>query len=177
MKKNSLPYGNNTGFKVPENYFGDFETRMMDLVKNKDEENSISNNSTPFKVPENYFESFDEKFKQRLKAEKKQPKVISLVTNRYFTYVAGIAAVLAVILTFQFLNNTSQSVGYDDLEIIAVENYLLEKLDLTTPEESHLLKESDFSFATPATADLNREAVLDYLNENTEDPSLLLNDN
>lgn len=174
MKKNDLPNINKTGFKVPDNYFGDFEARMMDLVNIKGDDKISSPN--PFKVPEGYFNSFEERVTKRLNEEEKQPKVISLLTNRYFSYAAGFAAVIAVIFSLQFFDR-SRSTGYEDLEITAVENYLLEKLDLTTPEESHLIKEDDFSFATPVTADLNQEAVFEYLNENTEDPSLLLNDN
>lgn len=174
MKKNDLPNKSKSGFKAPENYFGDFEARMLDLVNNEQKKNLDSPN--PFKVPENYFESFEDRLSQKLNNKTKQPKVISLVSNRYLSYAAGFAAVIAVIFSLQFFDR-SQSTGYDDLEITAVENYLLEKLDLTTPEESHLIKEGDFSFATPVTADLNQEAVLEYLNENTEDPSLLLNDN
>lgn len=174
MTKKRLPYQKKSGFRVPENYFGAFETRMLDKVNSKGFKDSESTN--PFKVPEAYFENFDDRIIERLHKEPKGSKVIRLITNRYLSYAAGFAAVIAVIFSLKFFDQT-QTTGYEDLEISALENYLLETLDPTTPEESHILKEGDFSFATPVTADLNQEAVLEYLNENTEDPSLLLNDN
>lgn len=174
MKKNGLPY-NKPGFKVPDNYFEDFETRMLNKVSSLDGKEEVLENSNPFKVPEFYFEKFEERLFEKVEKNRKRPKVISLINNKHFSYVAGIAAVLAMIFTTHFYNR-SQAFGFEDLEIIAVENYLLETLDLTNPEETPLIKEGDFSFATPNDTELNREAVLEYLNENTEDPSLLLNE-
>ncbi len=51
MKENRLPYNKDTGFKVPEGYFQDFEARMMSRVAEEEEKNA----ENPFKVPENYF--------------------------------------------------------------------------------------------------------------------------
>lgn len=173
MKQNHLPHKASSGFKIPQNYLGDFEDRMLHLAGMTN--NNTGKSSSPFRKPEDYFEHFEDRLYQRLSEENHQSKVISLIANRYFSYAAGFGAVIAVIFSLQFFDQ-SKTTGYDDLEITAVENYLLEKLDLTTPEESHFIKEGDFSFATPSNSNLNHEAVLDYLNESTEDPSLLLNE-
>lgn len=174
MKKNGLPY-NKSGLKVPGNYFEDFKTRMLNKVSSLDGKEEVLEDSNPFKVPDSYFEKFEGRLFEKLNKDKKRPKVISITNNKHLSYVAGIAAVLAILFTTHFYNR-SQSFGFEDLEITAVENYLLETLDLTTPEETPLIKEGDFSFVTSNDAKLNREAVLEYLSENTEDPSLLLNE-
>lgn len=175
MKKNDLPDNKNSGFKIPDNYFGDFETRMLRTAGSLEKQVRPQDNSNPFKLPANYFEHFEEHLFEKIEKENTPNKVISLLSNKHFSYVAGIAAVLAVMFTTHFYNK-SQSFGFEDLEITAVENYLLENLDLTNPEETPLIKEGDFSFVSSNSAALNREAVLEYLNENLEDPSLLLNE-
>lgn len=175
MKKNDLPDNKNSGFKIPDNYFGDFEARMLSKVSSLENTDRLPEYSNPFKIPDSYFDKFEDRLFESLNKEKDHTKVISLITNKHFSYVAGIAAVLAIIFTTHFYNR-SQSFGFEDLEITAVERYLLENLDHTTPEETQLFKEGDFSFASSNNAALNREAVLEYLSENIEDPSILLNE-
>jgi hypothetical protein len=175
MKENGLPYKNKSGFKVPENYFGDFEARMLDKVRSLEGETTLPENANPFKTPDSYFDNFETRLFEKLEKDKKDPKVISLLKNKYLSYVATIAAVLAIIFATHQYTRT-QSFDFEDLEITEVENYLLESFDHNTPEETHLIKEGYFSFTTSGSDKLNREAVLEYLNENMEDPSLLLNE-
>lgn len=174
MSKKGLPY-KNAGFKVPENYFRDFESRVMAKLPSPREESLLPENSSPYKVPDSYFEQFESRLNEKLKTENKERKVIPLFKRKNFSYMAGVAAVLAVILGSVVLNR-SQSFGYNDLDILTVENYLLETFEYSSPEENHLLKEGDFSFATSPNTHLDKDAVWEYLNENTEDPTLLLNE-
>lgn len=175
MNKKGLPYRKDTGFKVPENYFEDFETRFMGQLSSSEEDLLSTGTSSPFKVPDHYFEEFESRLTDRLPLETKEPKVIPLFNRKHLSYIAGVAAVLAIILSSVVLNRP-QTFGYSDLDVIAVENYLLESFEFSSPEETHLLQEGDFSFATSPGKDLDREAVLEYLNDNMEDPTLLLNE-
>lgn len=176
MNKKGLPYRKDSGFKVPENYFQDFEARLMAQVSAPEEKSSLPENSAPFKVPHAYFEQFESRLNDRLNIKETETRVIPLYNRKkLLSYVAGVAAVLAVIFSSVIFNRT-QSFDYGDLDILAVENYLMESLEDPNPEETHVLKEGDFSFATLPNANLDREAVMEYLNENMEDPSLLLND-
>ncbi len=174
MKKKGLPYQQKSGFKVPEGYFQDFEDRMMRETVSLDKEEKEQPNN-PFSVPDNYFDSFGQRMMERLKEEPKETKVIPLHRKKILSYVAGIAAVLAVIFSTVLLNN-SQEVGFEDLDMLAVENYLLETLDIVNPEENPFINEREFSFATSPGDNLDREALYDYLNENIDDPSILLNE-
>lgn len=173
MKNKGLPYSKDTGFKVPENYFQDFEARLMGELASQN--SGLPEKSSPFKVPDSYFEQFESRLAGKLEIENKESKVIPLFNRKHLSYLAGVAAVLAIIFSSVVLNR-AQSFDYTDLDNLAVENYLLETFEFSSPEETHLLKEGDFSFATAPNADLDREAVLEYLNENMEDPSLLLNE-
>lgn len=175
MKKNGLPYRKDAGFKVPENYFSDLEARLMAQITSEEKDTGLPQSSSPFKVPDSYFEDFESRLNDRLDAEKKDIKVIPLFHKKHLSYLAGVAAVLVVIIS-SVVFNRSQNFDYNDLDVLAVENYLLETFEYTSPEETHLLKEGDFSFATSPNSNLDREALLEYLNENMEDPSLLLNE-
>lgn len=175
MNKKGLSYRKDSGFKVPENYFEDFESRLMKELPSSKQESLLPESSAPYKVPDRYFEEFESRLNERLNLKAKESKVIPLYNRKHLSYIAGVAAVLAIIFSSIVLNRP-QSFGYSDLDVIAVENYLLESFEFSSPEETHLLKEGDFSFATSPGKDLDREAVLQYLNENMEDPILLLNE-
>lgn len=176
MRKKGLPYRKDSGFKVPENYFQDFEARLMAKLPAAEENSILPEKSFPFKVPDGYFQQLEPQLNEKLGIEVKETRIIPLFKRKkVLSYVAGVAAVLAVIFSSVLFNRT-QSFEYNDLDILAVENYLLESFDYSSPEETHLLKEGDFSFATSPNASVDREALLEYLNENMEDPSLLLNE-
>lgn len=167
MKENRLPYHKQSGFKVPEDYFGNFEDRMM--VELFSEENKL--NRKPFKVPENYFEQLESRVFEKFEKTPKKGKVISLFKRRTLSYVAGVAAVLAVLFSSVVFNQTQQS-GFEDLDFTAVENYLLESIDHDDPKNIP----ENYDFTASANPNIDKEALLEYLNENIEEPALLLND-
>ena len=167
MKENRLPYSKQSGFKVPDDYFGNFEEKMM--LKVFTSENNL--NSKPFKVPENYFEQLEQKVFDKIQDPPKKTKVIPLFNRRTLSYVAGIAAVLAVLFSSVVFNKT-QEPGFEDLDITAVENYLLESIDHDDPKNIP----ENYDFTASANPNIDKEALLEYLNENIEEPALLLND-
>ncbi|GAB2772954.1 hypothetical protein [Salinimicrobium soli] len=173
MKEKQLPYHQKTGFKVPENYFQDFEARMMQKVTAENTETKLTNN--PFKVPENYFEEFESRLMNKVQEEPRQVKVVSLFSRKHLSFVSGIAAVLAILFYTTVLNSPSDS-GYEDIDMVALENYLLETLELENPEETPMINGREFSFASSANSNLDNEAVLQYLQENIDEPSILLNE-
>lgn len=168
MKENGLPYKKDTGFKVPDNYFRDFEARMMARVNSSEKE--LREN--PFKVPENYFETLEARIFEKLEKAPEKGKVIPLFNRRYLSYVASIAAVLAILFS-SVVFNQKQEFGFDDLDILAVENYLLESLDLNDP--NHVPVE-EYNFTASANPNIDKEALLEYLNDHIEEPALLLNE-
>lgn len=174
MKEKELPYHKDAGFKVPENYFEDFEARLMEKTGALNaEKNAVPQQS--FKVPEGYFEAFENRMMDRLENETSRGKVIPLFSKKSLSYVAGIAAVLAVLFSSIVLNEGKQT-DLKDLDMLVVENYLLETLDFDSPEDTEMINEAEFSFATSASPNLDREAILEYLRENVEETAILLNE-
>ena len=174
MKEKELPYNKDAGFRVPENYFQDFEAKMMAKADSLDAGyNQI--NKKPFIVPEGYFENFEGRLMKRLENETPKGKVIPLFSKKTLSYVAGIAAVLAVLFSSVVFNEAQQQ-GFEDLDMLAVEDYLLETLEFGSPEDTEMLNEGEFSFATSAGPNIDRDAILEYLQENVEESALLLNE-
>lgn len=174
MRKKGLAY-RKSGFKVPEGYFGSFEARMMDKINSLPRENELEFGRQPFKVPDNYFKGFENQMLQRIKQEPKSTRVIPMFRKKTLSYVSGIAAVLAVIITSAVINH-SQKATFEDLDLLAVENYLFETLDLSNPEETPMIDHREISFAQEMDSQFDREAVLEYLNENIDEPAILFNE-
>ncbi len=173
MEKNKLPYHQQKDFKVPEGYFETLEERIMQQVTslNGKEQTALPSNNG-FKVPENYFNNFETKLFQKLEKEKKTPRVISLLNKEIFYYVAGAAAVFVALFS-TILNKPSQPVEFGDLEISTLEIYLYETLE---PDVSQYLNEEEAFLSKAENADVDFEAVYEYLNENVEEPAVLVNE-
>lgn len=180
MKKNKLPYNQKHPFKVPENYFGSLEDRIMDKVtsvQDQDQDVKLPGDRAEagFKVPENYFENFEDRLMAKIDNKPKQSKVISLLNRESFYYVAGTAAVFVAIITTLF-TNPAQPIGFEDLDVVSIEGYLHETLEFSTTDVSQYFNEGEFSFAPSGRSDVDQEAVIEYLNENVEEPSILFNE-
>lgn len=180
MKENKLPYNHNKPFRVPENYFGSLEDRLMEKVasvqaQDEDMKALDAGVDNGFKVPENYFDSFEDKLMSKLENKPKQPKVISLLNSEMFYYIAGTAAVFIALITTLF-TNPSQPVGFEDLDVVTIEGYLHETLDFSKTDMSQYLNEGEFSFAPSGQSDADQEAVIEYLHETMEEPSMILNE-
>lgn len=174
MNKKGLPYRKDSGFKVPENYFETFEARLREKVS-MESEADLPETTSPFKVPDSYFENFSSRLQEKLEIGEQPVKVISLSRRKVLSYVAGIAAVLAVVFG-SLWNTPAEPDDFNDLDLLTVENYLLESIEFSIPEETPLIKEGDLSFSPTGNSILDQEAVIEYLQENVEDPSLLLNE-
>lgn len=176
MSTNNSKYSENSGFHVPDDYFKGMEERIMRKLKEQ-EVNELPVTNSGFNVPDAYFESLEERILE--KAEGSRTSVIPLFKKEYLFYAAAVAAILIMMLGDFFKNETGQPIGWDDIEISAIENYIDESyemgfIDLDTPEYSDLIlkdgkliDDSDFYM-------VNSEAVFDYIDENIEDPSYIL---
>lgn len=168
MKKNRLPYNNKSGFKVPEGYFQDFQSRMMERVT----EGEKDFGANPFKVPENYFDQLAGRVFEKIDTPPKKGKVIPLFHQKTWSYIAGVAAVVAVLLSAVLFNDNNE-IAFEDLDITAVENYLLESFDMDNPNTAPFI---DYEITASANPNIDKEALFEYLNENIEEPALLLNE-
>ena len=184
MKENRLPYHNKTGFQIPEGYLESLEDRILSKVLSPELDPSEVDLSTsqktkkPFTVPGNYFENLEDRVMKNIQGQKKkEPKLISLLTKEAFYYVAGIAAIFLAVITNVSGPQTEQN-SLETLDMLSLESYLEENYDYSSPEVSNLVSEDVLSITTSAqTSYIDQEALMEYLQENIEEPSLIFNEN
>lgn len=176
MKPNRSKYSKNSGFQIPEDYFGEFEERMLNRL-GEQEEVSLPAIESGFGVPDAYFESIEDSILSKTVGS--PSKVRPLFRKEYLFYAAAVAAIIVLVLGNFFKTEAYQPLGWDDIEISAMEEYIDEGyemgfIDLNASEYSDiilsdgkLIDDSDF-YA------VNSDAVFDYLNENIEDPAYIL---
>ncbi|MCM8570772.1 hypothetical protein NE848_15355 [Gramella jeungdoensis] len=176
MKTNRSEYSKNSGFKAPQDYFENFEERMMRRLQEQ-EAVKLPVKESGFSVPDGYFERLDEKILKRTVDER--PRVISLFKKEYLFYAAAVAAIFILMLGNFFQTESDQPLGWDDIEISAMENYIDEGyemgfIELNTSDYSDLILKDGKLIDDSDFYSVNSEAVFDYLDENIEDPTYIL---
>lgn len=173
MDSKNSPYHKKQGFEVPEDYFEDFEKEVLAMVNIAESLNTQDLDSMKkpgFKVPGNYFEELEES----LLSKTAKPKVVPLFSKRLLYYAAGIAAIFAAVFGSTQLT-PSTNASWDSVEISVMENYINDGyIELTQDDisefigrDGELVNDTDFS-------NLNSEAAMEYLDENIEDPTYIL---
>ncbi|MDT0295366.1 hypothetical protein ACFQ3R_14535 [Mesonia ostreae] len=167
MKHKKDIFGTQTGFKVPENYFEDFQVSQALLQQQNELEDNFENQpiKTGFKVPQNYFEEFEVKLPQ----ETKKRRVISLFSRENIIRASGIAAIFIIGL-FVLKNQYSFDAitNQQNIDPIALEEQLekdffdFEFRDLETPLNGSI------SVDEKQLKSIDEDAILDYLSENAE---------
>jgi hypothetical protein len=158
-----------SGFKVPENYFDNFEKRIF----NKIEPETLPK-ETGFKAPDGYFDSLEDTLLQRLNAEEKPQKVISLNSRETWIYLTAIAACLAIIVSM-LIRDESIVKQLDSLKTASIENYIEEGyLDLESYEVLALLDDEDLTNMNFESDIFSEELLENYLLENSIEETLLI---
>lgn len=169
MKKKALPYSNKAGFKTPEGYFENFETEMMSKITSP----ALLSGEKPFKLPPNYFEQLEVEVFKKIERPVRETRVIALRKNILIYATAAAAAVVLLVKLTVFTESFSPS--FSDLDGLAIENYLFEARDLNNP--GNLPADSlYFAAANTPKPEIDKEALLEYLNEQIEEPALLFNE-
>lgn len=153
------------GFKVPENYFENFQEQLGKRLSAKD--------SDGFSVPEGYFESFGEKLEQRLtespgKVRKLRPRLL-----------AWGSAVAAAIILFVVLQPGSQytSPTFSDLADAEIESYLeVGYEDLSAYEWAENFPPESLSAEDLIEVEPAEEQLLDYLDQDPDALEELIKD-
>lgn len=179
MKKNRLTSSDNSGFQIPDGYMENLENRIMSRAFREMAEDCIPENPEKvFAVPQNYFDSLEERLMTALpQLQKKESKLIALFNKEAFYYISGVAAVLVAVV-FNISVQQSDVISMENLDMLSLENYLEETMDYSNPELQNSFGNDNFGFATTSGSQyIDQEAVMDYLHENLEEPSLIFNDN
>ncbi len=168
MKNNKSKYHRRSGFKLPENYFQEFEMQIMDTVS-AEKADSFPQMTSGFKVPEGYFEKFEDRLLEKIDS----PKVISLFRKRKFYYAAAIAATFIGIVSTLLLNPFGKETT-NSAEVAAIEQYIDDgNLDFNSDDISTFMYDQGYVIDNISNTGINDEVVVDYLNENVEDPTLI----
>ncbi|WP_432411409.1 hypothetical protein [Rasiella sp. SM2506] len=164
-----------TGFKIPEGYFEEFDARMLDKLK----EEQLPKN-TGFTVPEGYFDTVEEKIVQtettsNWKVLRNEQPIRTTQKRKIVLYaIAGVAAVVTLILTV-YPFGTHNSFSFDDINATAVSAYIQDgELDLSADDLSIYLQDEDFETLMGSSEEISVENLSDYLFNNLDDTSLLL---
>ena len=158
MKNKNLKNIQESGFKIPEGYFEDFENTIMDhaILKEKVKDSG-------FTVPKDYFNTLEDNILSNV-AEKEPVKIISLINKKTIIYLSGIAATILLLFNIFTFN---EEFNYDSLDIETVEHYILSE-NLETEELASLFNDSDFLEEGFMTINFSEEAIEDYAIDNLE---------
>ena len=83
-------------FKVPTNYFDEFENHLLNKINEE-----VLPKNIGFKTPTGYFNKLDFKIKRKKNSKLKVGKLIPVVSKKTFMFAASIAAM--VILVFSVI--------------------------------------------------------------------------
>ena len=148
------------GFKVPENYFENFEAQLFDKIKS--EELPMDSG---FRVPEGYFENLEDSIFNKLYVSERRSKVIKLNSKMTLAYVLAIAACLALIISVA-VQNKSIVQRLDSLKVASIENYINEGyMDLESYEVMALLNDDDLTNMNLENDIFSEESLETYLME------------
>ena len=155
-------------FKVPTNYFDEFENHLL----NKINEEVLSKN-IGFNTPTGYFNKLDIKIKRKNNSKSKEGKLIPVVSKKTFMYAASIAAM--VLLVFSVLKDATRVYTLEEIEISSIENFINEgNIQLKQHEISILFTDEILNNITSNQSRLSGNQLENYLLENINDLNALL---
>jgi len=156
----------NNDYKVPENYFINFQERLQ--VQIEFEEIVGLKKEAGFTVPDDYFSNFSQKVLQQTQ----QPtKVVSLFKSKWMYAVASIAAILLFIFV---LNPFSTTTTFDSLENDTIAAYLeTNNSFLSAYDLGELLTDEELENLSNEIQ-LEDTEVIDYLNTTTDPYDLMI---
>jgi len=155
-------------FKVPTNYFDEFENHLFKKINEE-----VLPKNIGFKTPTGYFNKLDIKIKRKNNSKSKEGKLIPIVSKKTFMYAASIAAI--VILVFSVLKNSTPVYTLEEIEISNIENFINEgNIQLKQYEISILFTDEILNNITSNQSQLSGNQLENYLLENINDLNDLL---
>ena len=153
------------GLKVPEGYFENFDERLATKIS----EEALPKTSG-FKVPDGYFDTLEDQILQQVQKDT-IVKVVPLYKRKSVVYITSIAACLALVFAIFTPKGTDDAA----LEVADIEAYFHEgNIDYNSTDIAQLLSDADLESVTIENSDLSIESLEDYLLENIDDTTLLI---
>ncbi|RLJ62477.1 hypothetical protein CLV86_2083 [Lacinutrix venerupis] len=147
MKNENLNNVKKTGFKVPQNYFEEFENSILTEAKLK---NLVIDSG--FKAPEGYLDNFSVPIE-------KETKVISIFSKKNMLLVSSIAAAIVLFFSLNVFDNSPLS--FDDLDTTTVDNYILNETEIG--DLTYLFQDNELSENQFIDYSLSDEALDNYI--------------
>lgn len=164
MKQNKNIYP----FKIPQDYFDDFEARLF--LKIKEEQLP---KSTGLKVPETYFDGMEQRMLE-LSIEDKKVKTIPLFPKKYFTYAATIAACL--LIGVLAINSKKDDLTLETVKLSIVDRYIEDgNLNLDLYDLTNYFEDGDISGIYLESPHISEGILENYLLDNMNG-DLLMNE-
>ena len=172
MKKEKISYNPKSGFKTPPSYFEGFDQELLE--KTELSETLREKKSTGFKAPEGYFDGLEDELLE--KVTKTEPKVRKLVTKEVFLYAASIAAMVIAFASTFYINPETQT-SWENVELSVIESYIdNNNIDLSTSEISNYIFQQGYIVDDTDLDKVDSEAMMNYLDENLEEPLYILDE-
>lgn len=156
-----------SGYKTPDNYFNDFDDKLMSSLFLDD-----LDNEQPYTTPKNYFESIENNIFSKLDIKTEKTKVIPLYKKVIKLIPLSAAAIVILFLSLNHFLNTPDN-NFEDITIADIESWYNEGYEITYNDELALaLNTTDIN--DNLLDQIDETNIEDYLN-NINDP-LLIND-
>ncbi|MDO5977734.1 hypothetical protein [Flavivirga spongiicola] len=164
MKHNKLHNIEETGFKVPDDYFNALEDVILSDIKLK----KMSSNSG-FKLPEDYFNTLENAIIDKV-STKTSTKVIPLFRKRTLIYISGIAATVLLLFNLSIFENKPT---FNSLDFETVENYIMNE-NIGSYEIAALLSEEDLLEENFIDYQVEEETVEIYILDNIDVEDIII---
>lgn len=175
MKKRRTSSDPRTGFKVPEGYFDRLQDRIMISAETDKVERELPQHG--FRVPPQYFESFQKRLMQRLKAEKDSgsgTRVRKLIYRHSLKYAAAVAIALLLLSVLFESNPSPANDSLENIDLLTLEGYLQEARETPHSNLQFIISEEQDSLTSEDDEIIiEQEALLEYLKEQIDEPSIL----
>lgn len=172
MKKEKISYNQKSGFKTPPNYFEGLEDELLIMAKLSEKLGGMK--SAGFKIPKGYFDNLEDDLVE--KATIKQPKVRALFPKEVFLYAASIAAIVIAFASTFWINPETQT-SWETLELSVMESYIDDNnINFSTGEISNYIFQQGYVIDDADLNTVNSEAMMNYLDENMDEPVYMLDE-
>lgn len=174
MKAKKKAYKQPYGFKTPPGYFENLEEEICNTLSLT--ETLEDKKTTGFVTPRSYFEDLEHELLEGITQHKK-PKVRSLFNKELLLYAASIAAIVLALASTFYLNPKTTT-SWENIQLSVIEDYINDNnIDFSTSEISNYIFAEGYVVDESDLNDLNASAMIDYLDENMEDPIYILEEN
>ncbi len=154
---------------VPEGYFDGLEDKIMKAIS---EESILDKQiNSGLKVPKDYFNTIEDSILDKIE-DKREPKVIQLLSRRNIMYASCIAAALVLMFSFYF---NKEETTFENIDVELVENYILDQ-NIDSYELASLLKDEDLETENFLDSEIYTDnSIEEYLIDNADIEELITN--